>query len=243
MPAIFTFQLELGVQLEHSYCELFKAENNAKYVKNLLHLPIQSFSLFGPKVIIDTWIRPRSLVISLSIHIFTHKIETWTCCNFAERSQDAHQYSSRKRSSLRRPKTADGSPEPIAIPNQAEDVSTSYSNDVYEQPSSDLLVPGFTSGEDTYEEHFFAENNAPSTSSIEEEACTNEQSSYEAIGPSFPCVEEVYEEEIFNKNFVPGSVSIEEVYSITSPIRTPESIPSSYIALNTQHDSVWPVLM
>jgi hypothetical protein len=96
-----------------------------------------------------------------------------------------------------------------------------------EQPSSDVLGPGFTSNEDTYEENFYSDVIAPST----EETC-QEQQSYEVTATT-GSQSEVYEEQISSDLFIPfGSVSIEEVFSIGSPLRTPHSSPRSFIALD-----------
>ena len=125
---------------------------------------------------------------------------------FTERNQDRRRSSSLKRSKA----TA------VAVSSQSGDD---------EQPSSDVLGPGFTSNEDTYEENFYSDVIEPST----EETCQDRQScEVTATGSQ----SEVYEEQISSDLFIPfGSVSIEEVFSIGSPLRTPHSSPRRIIAL------------
>ncbi|KAI9556559.1 hypothetical protein GHT06_016349 [Daphnia sinensis] len=124
----------------------------------------------------------------------------------------------RKRSSLRRTKPALDSNSPVTM------VTVSNQSVDDEQPSSDVLGPGFTSTEDTYEEQFYSDVIAPSIEG-------QEQQSYEFTATCSQS--EVYEEQVSSDLFIPfGSVSIEEVFSIGSPLRTPHSSPGSFTALD-----------
>ncbi|XP_045031370.1 uncharacterized protein LOC123473866 isoform X1 [Daphnia magna] len=135
--------------------------------------------------------------------------------HLTERIHENHNQPTR-RSSLRRTKPAlDNSPVTMTtVSNQSVDD---------EQPSSDVLGPGFTSTEDTYEEQFYSDVIAPSIEG-------QEQHSYEFTATCSQS--EVYEEQVSSDLFIPfGSVSIEEVFSIGSPLRTPRSSPRSFTAL------------
>lgn len=136
--------------------------------------------------------------------------------HLTERIHENHNQPARRRSSLRRTKPAlDNSPVTMTtVSNQSVDD---------EQPSSDVLGPGFTSTEDTYEEQFYSDVIAPSIEG-------QEQHSYEFTATCSQS--EVYEEQVSSDLFIPfGSVSIEEVFSIGSPLRTPHSSPRSFTAL------------
>lgn len=162
----------------------------------------------------------------------------WVCYNLkqtlilvvdklTDRSQEGHHYPSRKRSSLRRStKTNENTPEVVIVTREPEEVSVSYSNEPFDEPpSSEILVPGFTSAEDTFEEQLSSDVIVPS-SPTNEEVCL-EQPSYEILTTISPSLEEIYEDQVTSDVIIPGSLSIES--NLGSPLRTPQSTPSSLI--------------